>query len=49
MKERAALANLEPKMIMGVESQGMLVAVAAASGPVLVMPEKEVEAGSVLC
>ena len=43
------LANLEPKVIMGVESQGMLIAIDSTSGPVLVIPEKEVKEGSVLC
>ena len=40
------VANLEPRKLMGLESQGMLLAAASADGPVLLMPEKEVEPGS---
>ncbi len=44
------LVNLEPRVInKRVASQGMLIVVDSASGPVLVVPEREVETGSVLC
>ena len=41
--EIVIVANLEPRMLMGLESQGMLL---AAEGPVLLMPDKEVLPGS---
>jgi methionine--tRNA ligase beta chain len=44
-KTIVVIANLEPKKLMGLESQGMLLAVSADSGPVLLMPDKEVESG----
>jgi methionine--tRNA ligase beta chain len=39
--------NLEPKMLKGVESQGMILA-AGAEGPVLLNPDKEVPSGSLI-
>lgn len=47
-KQVVVLVNLEPRVIVGVESQGMLIAVDGDS-PVLIIPEKEVREGSVLC
>ncbi len=44
-KEIIIVANLEPRQLMGLESQGMLLA-ANDDGPVLLTPEKEVEPGS---
>ncbi len=44
-KEIVIVANLEPRMLMGLESQGMLLA-ANDDGPVLLMPEREVTPGS---
>ena len=44
-KQVVVVANLEPRMIMGLESQGMLL---AASGPVVLIPEKEVPPGSLI-
>ncbi len=41
------VANLEPRMIMGLESQGMVVA-ANDGGPVIIQPEKEVAPGTKL-
>ncbi|MEK7589198.1 MAG: methionine--tRNA ligase [Patescibacteria group bacterium] len=41
--EIVIVANLEPRMLMGLESQGMLL---AAEGPVLLTPDKEVLPGS---
>jgi len=40
------LANLEPKSLRGIESQGMLLAASTESGPVLLSPDKETPAGS---
>ena len=39
-------ANLEPRMLMGLESQGMLLAADSPDGPVLLQPDREVPAGS---
>ena len=44
-KEIIVVANLEPRLLMGVESQGMLLA-AGNDHPVLLQPEKEVTPGS---
>lgn len=44
--EIVVVANLEPRMVMGVESQGMLLAAADDKGPVLLRPDKEVLPGS---
>ncbi|MCB9809274.1 hypothetical protein H6776_02635 [Candidatus Nomurabacteria bacterium] len=41
------IINLEPRMIRGVESQGMLMAVGEGA-PVFVVPETEVESGSAI-
>ncbi len=40
------VTNLEPRTIMGVESQGMLLAADGAEGPVLLMPDYEVPSGT---
>ncbi len=44
-QEIAVIANLEPRVLMGIESQGMLLA-ANDNGPVLLRPEREVPPGS---
>lgn len=45
-REILIVANLEPRILMGLESNGMLLAARDADGlPVLLMPEKEVAAG----
>ena len=44
-KNIIVVANLEPRMMMGFESQGMLLAVGGES-PVLLMPEHEVPPGT---
>jgi methionine--tRNA ligase beta chain len=46
-REIIVVANLEPRMLMGLESQGMLLA-ANDGGPVLLKPDKEVPPGSVI-
>lgn len=47
-KQVVVLVNLVPKIIFGVESQGMLIAVDGDDGPVLIIPEKEVRDGALL-
>jgi len=47
-KEIVIVANLEPRVVFGVESQGMLLAASGPSGPVVLMPEKEVPPGSMI-
>lgn len=47
-KEIVVVVNLEPKVIMGVESQGMLLAADFGGNPILIMPEEEVPEGSVV-
>ncbi len=43
------VANLAPRMMMGLESQGMLLAAQDADGnPVLLMPDKDVPPGSAI-
>jgi methionine--tRNA ligase beta chain len=45
-KEIVVVANLEPKKIMGIESQGMLLAADVNREPVILIPEKEVPPGT---
>jgi methionine--tRNA ligase beta chain len=45
-KEIVVIANLEPKKIMGIESQGMLLAADVDGEPVILIPEKEVPPGT---
>lgn len=46
-REILIVANLEPRQLMGLESNGMLLAAHDTDGlPVLLMPEKEVKAGT---
>lgn len=40
------VANLEPRMIMGLESQGMILATDDEKGPVLLVPDREVLPGA---
>lgn len=47
-KEIVVVVNLESKSLMGVESQGMLLAADVNGKPVLIMPEEEVPGGSVV-
>lgn len=42
------ILNLEPRKMMGLESQGMLFAVDGDSKPVLLVPEEEVPSGSIV-
>ncbi len=45
-KEIVVVANLEPKVIMGLRSEGMLLAAVADGKPVLIVPESEVPPGT---
>ena len=45
-REIVVVVNLAPRMMMGLESQGMLLAADSSEGPVLLRPDKEVLAGS---
>jgi methionine--tRNA ligase beta chain len=47
-KEIPVLMNLEPRTIRGVESSGMILAADAAGKPVLLHPDGEVPAGSIV-
>jgi methionine--tRNA ligase beta chain len=48
-KEIVVVANLEPKKLMGIESQGMLLAANVDGKPVILIPEKEVPPGTKIC
>ena len=45
-REIIMVANLEPRVVFGIESQGMLLAASSPEGPVLLKPDKEVPPGS---
>jgi len=45
-KQVIIVANLEHKLIMGFESQGMLLASDDESGPILLTPDKKAKPGS---
>jgi methionine--tRNA ligase beta chain len=45
-REIVVVVNLEPRMVMGIESNGMLLAAADDTGPVLLGPYKDVVPGS---
>ena len=45
-KEIAVVANLEPKSLMGIESQGMLLAADVEGKPILLKPDEEVPPGT---
>lgn len=47
-KELPVLANLEPKMLKGYESQGMILAADNNGGPVLLHPASPVNPGSII-
>jgi len=44
--EIVIIANLEPRKIMGLESQGMLLAAGDGKGPILIVPQKDAEPGT---
>ena len=45
-KEIVIVYNLEPKVLAGIESQGMLLAAEEDGNPVILIPEKEVPPGT---
>ncbi len=45
-REIIVIVNLEPRILRGVESQGMLLAIDTGRGTVLLTPDKEIEPGS---
>lgn len=45
-KNVVMIKNLQPALLRGVESQGMVLAASADGGPVLLTPEKDVPAGT---
>lgn len=45
-KQIIIVANLEPRTMMGLESQGMLLAASSESGPILLTTDAEVPDGS---
>ena len=47
-KECPFAYNLAPRMLKGLESQGMILCPSDASGPVLLHPDKEIPPGSVV-
>lgn len=47
-KEVVLVDNLEPAILRGIESQGMLLAASDESGIVIVGPEREVKLGSIV-
>src|SRR3989338_7579886 len=47
-KQIVVVANLEPRKLMGHESQGMLLAANDETGPVLIVPESEVVSGTLI-
>ena len=47
-KQIVIVANLEPRMIMGLESQGMVLACTDENGPIVLFPERPVIPGAVI-
>ncbi len=47
-REAIVVANLEPRMMMGFESNGMLLAAISENGPTLLIPEREVLPGATI-
>ena len=45
-REIVVAVNLEPRMVMGIESNGMLLAASDDIGPVLLRPDRDVLPGS---
>jgi len=43
------IANLEPREIKGVKSEGMLLAAISGEKPIILIPEEEVKPGSKVC
>lgn len=47
-RQIVVVANLEPRQIMGLESQGMVLAADGADGPVILLSEKPVLPGTII-
>jgi methionine--tRNA ligase beta chain len=47
-KEIVIVANLEPRALMGIESNGMLLAADGEGIPILLTPDREVSPGSIV-
>lgn len=47
-REIVVLVNLEPRVLKGMESQGMLLAADDSGAPVLLSPDREVPPGSIV-
>lgn len=48
-KQVVIIANLDPRMMMGLESQGMLLAASDADGkPIILSPEKDIVPGTLI-
>lgn len=45
-KNIVIVANLEPRQIMGLESQGMILAASDDSGPAILIPDREIPPGT---
>ncbi len=45
-KQVVVVVNLEPRMMMGFESQGMVLAASIGNKPILIAPEEEVDPGT---
>ncbi len=45
-RQIVVITNLAPRMMMGLESQGMLLAADGQDGPVILQPQKEVPQGA---
>ena len=47
-KQIVIVANLEPRKLMGLESEGMLIAASDESGPAIIAPERKIPNGTKL-
>lgn len=47
-KHVAVVSNLAPRTMMGVESQGMVLAASDESGPVILRPDRDVPPGTII-
>ena len=47
-KQVVVVANLEPRMMMGLESNGMLLAADSPDGPVILLPQRDVTPGATI-
>lgn len=45
-KQVIVVKNLEPKKILNISSEGMLLAVDAVEGPILIVPQKKTQPGN---